>query len=149
MNQKLRKTTLFLTLLTFSVFFLSSCSANYRIKGRVILLPELNSIDGFMVELTEQTLPLGGTPVEKAKVRMITQLDEQDKPVENTVWQNETLTDETGLFEVSDSGKPTKELKVGIEISKDGYKTIYQTKAIQSNSEAKVFLIVLVPNTAD
>ncbi len=114
-----------------------------------MLLPELKSLDGFLAEVTEQSLPQGGTPIVGAKVRMITQLDEQDKPVEDTVWQDDALTVENGFFSVSGSGKPTKELKVGIEISKDGYKTVYETRILESYSKPRVFLVVLVPNGAN
>jgi hypothetical protein len=149
MNRKILKRIIFTTFLIVSAALLSSCSADYRIKGRVIFLPELNSVDGFIAEVTEQTIPSGGTPIVSAKIRMITQLDEHDKPVEKTVWQNEVITDETGLFELTDSGKPTKELKVGIEISKSGFKTIYETRVIQSGAEPKVFLIFMVPTISN
>jgi predicted small secreted protein len=144
MRVKILYTILFVAL----TFFLSGCSATYEIVGRVIQLPELKSSTGFLAEVTEQSLPQGGTPVVGAKVRMITHLDEQDKPVENTVWQDSFLTIENGFFRVIASGKPSKELKVGIEVSKDGYKTLYETRVLQSNSEAKVFLVVLAPNGA-
>ena len=144
----MRKRILYIILFASLIFLVSGCSADYKIKGRVVQLPELNSPAGFLAEVTEQSLPQGGAPVIGAKVRMITQLNEQDRPVEDSVWQNNILTDENGSFYLSDSSKPTKELKVGIEISKDGYKTIYETRILQSNSEPKVFLIVLVPNGA-
>ena len=144
MKEKILYAILFVAL----IFFVSGCSATYHIEGRVIQLPELKSSMGFLAEVTEQSLPQGGTPVVGAKVRMITELDEQDKPVEDTVWQDNFLTTENGFFRIIASGKPTKELKVGIEISKDGYKTLYETRIVQSNSESKVFLVVLAPNGA-
>ena len=144
----MRERILYIILFAVLIFFVSGCSATYRIKGRVVQLPELKSPVGFLAEVTEQSLPQGGTSIVGAKVRIITQLDEQDKPVENTVWQSNILTDENGSFDLSDSGKPTKELKVGIEISKDGYKTLYETRILQSNTEPKVFLVVFAPNGA-
>ncbi len=144
----MRKQILYVILFVALTFFVSGCSATYKIEGRVVQLPELESPDGFLAEVTEQSLPQGGTPIVGAKVTMITQLDEQGKPVENTVWQDNFLTTENGFFRIIATGKPTKELKVGIEISKDGYKTLYETRILQSNSESKVFLVVLVPNGA-
>ncbi|MBA4185888.1 MAG: hypothetical protein H0X49_18060 [Acidobacteria bacterium] len=144
----MRKQILYVILFVALTFFVSGCSATYKIEGRVVQLPELKSPDGFLAEVTEQSLPQGGTPIVGAKVRMITQLDEQDKPVKDTVWQDDFLTVENGFFRIIASSKPTKELKVGIEVSKDGYKTVYETRILESNSESRVFLVVLVPNGA-
>lgn len=144
----MRKRILYANLFAFITFWVSGCSTTYHIAGRVVQLSELKSHNGFLAEVTEQTLPQGGVSVVGAKVRIITQLDEQDRPVENTVWQDEFLTVENGFFRIIAGGKPAEELKVGIEVSKDGYKTLYETHILKSNSEAKVFLIVLAPNGA-
>lgn len=144
----MRKQIYYAVLFVALAFFLSGCSATYKIEGRVVLLPELKSPSGFLAEVTEQSLPQGGTPIVGAKVTLITQLDEQDRPVKDTVWQDSFVTVENGFFRIIAGGKPTKELKVGIEISKDGYKTVYETRILESNSESRVFLVVLVPNGA-
>ncbi len=57
----------------------------------------------------------------------------------------QTVTDENGYFDTSDYATPSKQSKVGLEISKDGYKTAYRTYIDYNNIEPQTFLVVLVP----
>ena len=126
---------------------MSGCGRSYHIKGRVILLAQLQSSAGFIVEFTGKDLPQGGNPIAGANVRMFHQLDKEDKPITGSVWEHDTATDENGFFDTSDYAAPSKESKVGLEISKEGYKTVYTTYIDYSNVEPQVFFVVLVPNT--
>ena len=127
---------------------MSGCGRSYHIKGRIIFLAQLQSSTGFIVEFTGKDLPQGGNPIAGAKVRMFHQLDKEDKPVTGSVWEHDTVTDENGFFDTSDYAAPSKESKVGLEISKEGYKTVYTTYIDYSNVEPQVFFVVLVPQTA-
>ncbi len=126
---------------------MSGCGRSYHIKGRVIFLSQLQSSAGFIVEFTGKDFPQGGNPIAGAKVRMLHDLDKEDKPVNGSVWEHDTVTDENGFFDTSDYATPSKESKVGLEISKEGYKTVYTTYIDYSNIEPQVFFVVLVPNT--
>jgi hypothetical protein len=122
----------------------TGCGRSYHIKGRVLLLPELQSATGFITELTGRSFPLGGTPIAGAKVTMFHDLDDANKPKRGTVWQHETTTDENGYFDTSDYAAPTKESKVGLEVSIAGYQTVYTTYIDYNDVEPQVFFIVLV-----
>ncbi len=62
-------------------------------------------------------------------------------------WRHDTETDGSGFFDTSDYATPSSESKVGLEVSKKGYKTIYTTYIDYSNIEPQEFLVVLVPET--
>ena len=123
----------------------SGCGRSYHIKGRVIFLPQLQSAAGFIVEFTGKDFPQGGNPIAGAKVRMFHDLDTADKPVAGSIWEHDTVTDQNGFFDTSDYATPSKESKVGLEVSKDGYKTVYTTYIDDSDVEPQVFFVVLVP----
>src|SRR6185503_4540942 len=89
-------------LLTTLALITSGCGRSYHIKGRVILLPEIQSATGFISEFTAQEFPKGGSPIAGAEVKMFHQLDENDKPVAGSVWEHNTETDENGFFDTSD-----------------------------------------------
>jgi hypothetical protein len=125
----------------------SGCGRSYHIKGRVVSLSHLQSSSGFIAEFTGQDFPQGGNPIANAKVRMFHSLDKDDKPGKESVWKHETVTDENGFFDTSDYATPSRESKVGLEISKGGYKTVYTTYIDYSSVEPQVFFVVLVPNT--
>lgn len=97
------------------------------------------------MEVTGKDFPQGGSPIAAAKVRMFHQLDKADRPVAGSVWEHETVTDENGFFDTSDYAAPVKEAKVGLEVSKDGYTTVYTTYIDYSDREPQVFFVVLVP----
>jgi hypothetical protein len=124
---------------------MSGCGRSYHIKGRVIFLPQLQSSSGFIAEFTGKDFPQGGNPIAGAKVRMLHELDKGDQPVAGSVWEHDTVTDENGFFDTSDYAAPSKESKVGLEISKEGYRMVYTTYIDYSNVEPQVFFIVLVP----
>jgi hypothetical protein len=127
-------------------FMLSGCGRTYHIKGRVIFLPQLQSSAGFIVEFTGKDFPQGGNPIAGAKVRMLHDLDKAGKPKEGSVWEHDTVTDESGYFDTSDYAAPYKESMVGLEVSKEGYKTVYTTYIDYSDIEPQVFFVVLVPD---
>jgi hypothetical protein len=122
---------------------LSGCGRSYHIKGRVISLPQLQSAAGFIVEFTGKDFPKGGNPISGATVKMLHDLDKSDRPKEGSAWENDTVTDENGYFDTSDYAAPVKEAKVGLEVSKDGYKTVYTTYIDYSDIEPQVFFVVL------
>jgi hypothetical protein len=124
---------------------LSGCGRGYHIKGRVVLLPELGADESLILEFTGKSLPEGGTPLVGAKVRMIHQLDKDDRPVKDEAWTEETVTDERGFFEIHDYAAPSSEAKVGLEVSGGGYQTAYRTYIDYSDVEPQVFFVVLVP----
>lgn len=97
------------------------------------------------MEYTGKDFPQSGNPVAGAKVKMFHQLDKEDKPVAGSVWEHDTLTDENGFFDTSDYAAPFKESKIGLEVSKDGYRSEYATYIDYSEVEPQVFFIVLVP----
>ncbi len=136
-----------ISLIAALTLMMSGCGRSYHIKGRVIFLSQLQSSAGFIVEFTGKDFPQGGNPIAGAKVRMLHDLDKEDKPVNGSVWEHDTVTDENGFFDTSDYATPSKESKVGLEISKEGYKTVYTTYIDYSNIEPQVFFVVLVPNT--
>jgi hypothetical protein len=140
------KTSLQLILIAFLTLILSGCGRSYHIKGRVILLPELQSSAGFIVEFTGKDFPQGGQPIVGAKVRMLHDLDKADRPKQGSVWEHETVTDANGYFDTSDYAAPSKASKVGLEVSKEGYETIYTTYIDDSDVEPQVFFVVLVPD---
>ena len=148
-KSKMRKQILPIVLFVGLIFFVSGCrAALYEIKGRVVHFSELKSPVGLLEEVSEQSLLQGGTPVVGARVRMITRLDEQGRPLDND-GQDGPLTDENGSFYIKMFHKPSDKLKVGIEVSKNGYKTLYETCLLKGDSEPKVFLVVLAPNGTD
>ena len=124
---------------------LSGCGRKYHIKGRVVLLPELAAHESLILEVTDKSLPQGGTPLVGAKVRMIHQLDKDDRPVKDETWTEEAVTDVRGFFEIHDYAAPSHEAKVGLEVSGGGYQTAYRTYIDYSDVEPQVFLVVLVP----
>jgi hypothetical protein len=107
--------------------FMTGCGRTYQIKGRVVFLPQLGSADGIIAEITGEPIPSGGESIAGAKVRMIHELNKEGRPVENTVWQQATLTDANSYFEISDYAEPYDNVPVGLEVSKDGYKTVFTT----------------------
>ena len=121
------------------------CGRSYHIKGRVVVLPELQTATGLILEVTGKSLPLGGTPIAGAKVRMFHQLDKNDVPEPGSVWEHDAETNEDGFFDTRDYATPSKEAKVGLEVSKDGHKIVYTTYIDYSNVEPQTFFIVLVP----
>lgn len=58
---------------------------------------------------------------------MFYDLDKEDKPVAGSFWENDTVTDENGFLDTTDYAAPYKESKVGLEVSREGYKTVYTT----------------------
>jgi hypothetical protein len=124
---------------------MSGCGRSYHIKGRVVFLPQAQSSTGFIAEFTGKDFPQGGNPVAGAKVRMLHELDKDDKPVAGSVWEHETVTDENGFFDTSDYATPSRESKVGLEVSKEGCQTVYTTYIDYSDVEPQVFFVVLVP----
>ncbi len=86
-------------------------------------------------------------PISGAKVVMFHQLNKEDKPMNSSDWRHDTETDGSGFFDTSDYATPSSESKVGLEVSKKGYKTIYTTYIDYSNIEPQEFLVVLVPET--
>lgn len=123
----------------------AGCGRSYHIKGRVVVLPELQSATGLILEMTGKSLPLGGTPLAGARVRMFHQLDKNDMPQPGSVWEHDTETNADGFFDTSDYATPSKESKVGLEVSKDGHRTVYTTYIDYSNVEPQTFFVVLVP----
>ena len=134
-----------ISLVAVLTLIMSGCGRSYHIKGRVVFLQQLQSVAGFIVEFTGKDFPHGGNPIAGAKVRMLHDLDKADKPVAGSVWEHDTVTDENGFFDTSDYATPSKESKVGLEVSKDGYKTVYTTYIDYSDLEPQVFFVVLVP----
>jgi len=123
----------------------AGCGRSYHITGRVVVLPELQSAAGVIIEFTGMELPRGGSPLAGATVKMLHDLDDNDRPKPGSVWEHDTVTDENGFFDTSDYAAPFKESKVGLEISKDGYKTAYRTYIDYNHIEPQTFLVVLVP----
>lgn len=134
-----------ISLLITLTLIMSSCGRSYHIKGRVITLTELQSVTGFIAEITGKDLPQGGNPVAGAKVRMLHQLDKHDKPITGSDWEHDTATDANGFFDTSDYAAPSSEAKVGLEISKNGYKTVFTTYIDYNKPEPQIFLVMLVP----
>jgi hypothetical protein len=146
----MRKRIFYIVLFVGLIFFVSGCrAALYEIKGRVVQFSELKSPAGHLEEVSEQSLLQGGTPVVGARVRMIPRLDEQGRPLDNNLGQYDPLTDENGSFHIKMFYKPSDKLKVGIQVSKNGYKTLYETCLLQGDSGPKVFFVVLAPNGTD
>jgi|GEM_PF-3033056 len=137
-----------LSLIVTLTFVLSGCGRGYHIKGRVVVLPELGAFESLILEFTGKPLPEGGQPLTGAKVRMIHQLDKNDKPTKDGTWTREAVTDDKGFFEIHDYATPSKEPKVGLEVSKNEYQTAYRAYVDYSDVEPQVFLIVLVPTSA-
>ena len=127
---------------------LTGCGRGYHIKGRVVLLPELGASESLILEFTGKSLPQGGVPLVGAKVRMIHQLDENDRPVKDGAWTEEAVTGVGGSFEIHDYAAPSREAKVGLEVSGGGYETAYRTYIDDSDVEPQVFFVVLVPARA-
>ncbi len=71
---------LLITLLAALTLVTAGCGRDYHIKGRVVVLPELQSASGVIIEFTASEFPLGGSPIAGAEVRMLHDLDESDKP---------------------------------------------------------------------
>jgi hypothetical protein len=140
--QRLLQISLIVTL----TLIMSGCGRSYHIKGCVIVLPELQSSKGFILEITGKDFPKGGNPIAGAKVRMLHDLDKSDKPKEGSVREHSTLTNENGFFDTSNYAAPSKKAKVGLEVSKEGYKTVYTTYIDYSKVEPQVFYVVLVPD---
>lgn len=134
-----------LFLLLIAVFSTTGCGRTYHIKGRVIVLPEIKSESGFITEFSSDQLPLGGIPIAGASLTMFHDLDDSDQPMRDSVWHHDTETNSEGYFDTSDCAAPGSEAKVGLEIRKSGYKTVYTTYIDYSNKEPQVFLVVLVP----
>ncbi|MCA1558224.1 MAG: carboxypeptidase-like regulatory domain-containing protein [Acidobacteria bacterium] len=134
-----------ISLIAALTLMLSGCGRDYHIKGRVVFLQQLQNSAGYISELTGKDFPQDGNPIAGAKVRMLHDLDKDDRPVAGSVWEHNTVTDENGYFDTSDYATPSKASRVGLEVSKDGYKTVYTTYIDYSDVEPQVFLVVLVP----
>jgi hypothetical protein len=144
MGYRLLKASIILVL----TIFMAGCGRTYHIKGRVLFLPQLGSADGMIAEITGQPIPAGGEPVAGAKVRMIHELNKDGRPVENTGWQTDTLTDANGNFEISDYAAPYDNVRVGLEVSKDGYKTVFTTYIdyVEKDKGDKLQVFFVVPS---
>lgn len=140
-------------LLTALALLSTGCGRTYHIKGRVVFLEEIESPESVIAEITGQQMPLGGVPIEGAKIRMIHQLDESGKPREGTVWQRSALSDVNGYFEVSDYAAPYDNVPVALEVSKEGYKTAftvyidYLTK--DEGEKMQTFFVVLARDASN
>jgi hypothetical protein len=123
---------------------LMGCGRGYYIKGRVVFLEQNEIAVGRIEEITGKIMPLEGKPVVGARIVMTHELDKQDKPVKGTVWRTDTTTDAEGYFEIKDYGPPFKQERVGLDVSKEGFKSVYTTYIDYSDKEPQVFYIVLV-----
>ena len=137
-----------ISLIVILTFMLSGCGRVYHIKGRVVVLPEVAAHESIILEFTGKPLTEEGQPLAGAKVRMIHQLDKNDRPAKDNTWEEEAVTDDKGFFEIRDYAAPSKEARVGLEVSKDGYRTAYRTYIDYSDVEPQIFLMVLVPEGA-
>lgn len=99
------------------------------------------------MEFTGKDFPQAGSPIAGAKVKMFHQMDKDGKPLAGSAWEHDTETDENGFFDTKDYAAPFKQNKVGLEVSKDGYRTEYTTYTDYSDVEPQVFYVVLVPTT--
>ena len=124
---------------------MTGCGRGYHINGRVVVLSEIQDSEGFIAEVTWQAMPSAGQPVAGAKVRIVHELDDNQRPKTGTVWQREVLTNADGTFEIKDYAAPFDEVKVAIEVSKEGYKTAYTVYLDYVNKEPQTFYVVLVP----
>ena len=66
-----------------------------------------------------------GSPIRAATVRLVYELDSNQKPVPQTVWQRTIAAGQDGYFELKDYGPAGGAQSVGLEISSDGYETVY------------------------
>jgi hypothetical protein len=152
LKQKHRVLTAFIVA-TFTIFIMS-CGRGYDIKGRVVFLSQLESSDGIIAEITGQQIPSGGKPIEGAKVRMFHQIKD-GKPSEGSVWEQDSLTDADGYFEISDYAAPYDNVPVGLEVSKDGYKTVrtiyidYLDAERDKSEKTQIFFVVLSQSVPD
>ena len=132
---------------------MTGCGRTYHIKGRVVVLPQLGSSESVIAEITGQPIPLGGQPVAGAKVRMIHQFDKNGRPLEGSVWERDVLTDANGSFDLGGNAKPSDNVRVGLEVSKEGYKTAYTIYVdyVDENDDevTQVFFIVLSPGASN
>ena len=135
----------------FSVLMLAGCGRTYHIKGRVVTLPQAKDSTGLIAEITGQQLPSWGEPVKGAKVRIVHELGKDGRPKEGTVWQQETLTDEHGVFEINDYAAPSDEVPVWLEVSKEGYGDAHLTYidyvANEKHKDPQLFFVVLAPSS--
>jgi hypothetical protein len=139
------RTSLKIFAAVFATLTLCGCGRTYHITGRIIVMPEMKSTSGFIVEFTGNEIPQGGGPLLGANVRMFHDLDSNDNPNRESVWTQDTSTDANGFFDISDYAAPTSEARVGLEVNKVGYKTVYSTYIDYSNVEPQTFLVLLVP----
>ena len=138
------KTPLLILLIISSNLPLMGCGRGYHIKGRIVFLEQTEIADRRIEEITGKPMPPEGKPAVGARIVMTHELDKQNKPVTGTVWQTGVTTDGDGYFELKDYGPPFKHEKVGLEVSKEGFKTIYKTYIDDSDKEPQVFYVVLV-----
>jgi hypothetical protein len=148
----MRTRSLTVLLIAGLVLTLTGCGRTYHIKGRVVMLPQLGNAESVIAEITGQEIPTGGRPIEGAKVRMLHQLDKNGRPLPDSVWERDALTDAGGNFDISSYAAPSDNVPVGLEISKEGFKTAYTVyidhRSQGGGEKTQVFFVVLAPNAS-
>jgi len=124
----------------------SSCGRGYRIEGRIVLIPGFDDGESRIEEVTGKELPTQGSPLSGAKVLMFMQMDSRGNPKPDSVWETTTTTDSDGRFKLYMYAAPYDNVPVGLQVTKDGYKTVVTKYIDFSKVEPQVFYVVLVPN---
>jgi len=118
------------------------CGREYHIQGRVVSLPQAR---GTIREWTGKPLPERGQAVSGALVKIFHELDGEGRAEKDSLFQASTVTDGSGYFDIKDYAVPGRRNRVGLQVSKPGYRTIYDTYWDDSKIEPQVFLITLIP----
>lgn len=125
---------------------LGGCGRSYFIKGRVVSLSESRGLGSFIGEIHNQAVPQGAKSIQKAKIKLVHELDKNRMPVDGTVWQKSTETNNEGYFEIHDYATPGRMNLVGLTVEASGYKPAFTTYWDTTDEKPQVFFIMLAPN---
>ncbi len=123
---------------------LMSCGRIYHIKGRVVIVSHINNTESEIREIINQSIFDEGIPIKDAMIRITYELDSNNQPSNETIWQETTISDSNGYFEIYDYAMPSRKNLIGLEISKEGFKSAYTTYWDYIDKQPQLFYIILV-----
>ena len=101
---------------------LAGCGRSYHVLGAIVAAKDAAEASIVEVSVVGEC---SGSPIRAATVRLVYELDSNQKPVPQTVWQRTIAAGQDGYFELKDYGPAGGAQSVGLEISSDGYETVY------------------------
>jgi hypothetical protein len=122
------------------LLLLAGCGRGYKLIGRVVVLEVPSSS---ITEIVGDAIPNLGQPIVGATVTLFHELDSTNRPVRDSVWSADVVTDKNGQFDLYDYATPGDKNLVGVEVTAPGYDTVFTTYVDFMDPDAQYFLVVL------